>query len=205
MPSILSALLASGACLSFLFPTVTAKVITRSTYINFQDIAVAEAGGMHNVHIEYGGPIDGALSIHFGSCDLPHHSKAHHQLGSTHVGSHPLAKRHAEWSERRPTRFVWLPPTDTPSGGCLHAYLEDELVGRSNPVTMTRRKTKRGTAFADVADAMGPWFDGVQYLTEKEPDEIFVAKAKSSKFGIIGGGMSGLMTSVSTLWTFPPK
>lgn len=44
-------------------------------------------------------------------------------------------------------------------------------------------------------DAEGPWFDGVAYLQEKEPDEVFVAAAKSKTVGILGGGMSGLMTS----------
>lgn len=44
-------------------------------------------------------------------------------------------------------------------------------------------------------EAEGPWFDGVTYLTEKEPDDVFVASAKSRKIGIIGGGMSGLMTA----------
>jgi monoamine oxidase len=48
---------------------------------------------------------------------------------------------------------------------------------------------------ADIMDAMGPWFDGVAYLQEKQPEDIFVASVKSKKFGIIGGGMSGLMTS----------
>ena len=44
-------------------------------------------------------------------------------------------------------------------------------------------------------DAEGPWFDGVVYLKEKEPDEVFVAAAKSKSIGILGGGMSGLMTA----------
>lgn len=44
-------------------------------------------------------------------------------------------------------------------------------------------------------DAEGPWFDGVAYLKEKEPDDTFVASAKSKTIGIIGGGMSGLMTA----------
>ncbi|KAK5132230.1 hypothetical protein LTR08_009290 [Meristemomyces frigidus] len=44
-------------------------------------------------------------------------------------------------------------------------------------------------------DAEGPWFDGVVYLKEKEPDEVFVASAKSKTIGILGGGMSGLMTA----------
>jgi len=48
---------------------------------------------------------------------------------------------------------------------------------------------------ADVADAEGPWFDGVQYLKQKEPDAAFVSQAKSKTIGILGGGMSGLMTA----------
>ncbi|KAF2435491.1 hypothetical protein EJ08DRAFT_340256 [Tothia fuscella] len=196
MLSLFSALLASSTYLPLLFYPVAGNVLPRSKYIVFRGAEVAEAGGMQNVHIEYHGPIDGALSIYYGDCDIDHQSKAHHQLGMTHVGSHELAKRHLDWVDDRPTRFVWLPPTGAPSGACLHAYEGNELVGRSAPVTMMRRKTRRGTAFADIADAMGPWFDGVQYLSEKEPEEVFVAKTKSSKFGIIGGGMSGLMTSL---------
>lgn len=44
-------------------------------------------------------------------------------------------------------------------------------------------------------EAEGPWFDGVAYLNEKEPGDVFVAKAKSQTIGIVGGGMSGLMTA----------
>lgn len=60
---------------------------------------------------------------------------------------------------------------------------------------MTRRKQRRSVAAADIMDAEGPWFDGVAYLQEKEPEESFVAATKSKTFGILGGGMSGLMTA----------
>jgi hypothetical protein len=50
---------------------------------------------------------------------------------------------------------------------------------------------------ANSKDAEGPWFDGVQYLKDKEPDSVFVASAKSKKIGILGGGMSGLMRVLS--------
>jgi len=33
-------------------------------------------------------------------------------------------------------------------------------------------------------------------LKEKEPEDVFVAAAKTKKIGILGGGMSGLMSSV---------
>lgn len=154
---------------------------------------------MHNVKISYAGPIDGPLSIHYGPCNMMKYQDAHHCLGKAHVGNHPLAKRHMEWEFNRPTKFVWLPREDTPDSGCLHAYLDDELVGRSKPITVRRRQERRSVAFADVADAMGPWFDGVEHLQEKEPDEVFVASAKSKTIGILGGGMSGLMSSVSLL------
>jgi hypothetical protein len=78
----------------------------------------------------------------------------------------------------------------------LHAFSQGDLVGTSEPVNIVRRKMRRGKSFADVADPEGPWFDGVEYLRQKEPDEVFVAQAKSKKIGIIGGGMSGLMTAV---------
>jgi hypothetical protein len=50
---------------------------------------------------------------------------------------------------------------------------------------------------ANGKDAEGTWFDGVQYLKDKELDSVFVASAKSKKIGIRGGGMSGLMSAVS--------
>lgn len=41
------------------------------------------------------------------------------------------------------------------------------------------------------------WFNGMAYLEQKEPDESFVAMAKNKSFGILGAGMSALMSSVS--------
>lgn len=43
-------------------------------------------------------------------------------------------------------------------------------------------------------DASGPWFDGVALLENKQPGPINVWKAKNKKVGIVGAGMSGLMT-----------
>ena len=150
---------------------------------------------MHNVHIEYAAPLDGELSLHYGSCNVQSSSDCHHTLGKTYVGNHELAKRHSTHESQRPTKFVWLPPHDAPSIGCLHAFSGETLVGRSSPISMARRKTRRSMAAADIMDSEGPWFDGVAYLQEKEPGEAFVSSAKSKTIGILGGGMSGLMTS----------
>jgi hypothetical protein len=170
--------------------------------IVFQEPGTVEAGGMHNVHLEYKQPIDGRLSIHYGDCNLESLNVSHHSLGETYLGHHPLAKQHLSYKGNRPTRFVWLPPSNVPSGQCLHAFADDVLVGTSKPVTVARRKTRRQTkSFAHVADPEGPWFDGVEYLQQKEPDSIFVAQTKSKRIGIIGGGMSGLMTAVRKLFS----
>lgn len=186
--SVLSAL---ALCTSF----AKSHAVPRSQTIVFNDGLTAEAGGMANVHITYNIPHDGEISIHYGICDAASAADCHHTLGRTHVGNHELARRHAQHREQRPTRFVWLPPADSESGGCLHAFSGTTLIGRSAPVTITRRKQKRWTAAAEIMDSMGPWFDGVTYLQEKEPDDVFVASAKSKTIGIIGGGMSGLMTA----------
>ncbi|USW51833.1 Putative amine oxidase, FAD/NAD(P)-binding domain superfamily [Septoria linicola] len=171
------------------------SAVPRATSLTFEDGIVAQAGGMHNVHVTYNTPLNGELSLHYGSCEAVSSEDCHHTLGRTHVGSHPLAKRHHLHEDHRPNKFVWLPPKDIASGGCLHAFSGGVLVGRSTPVEVQSRKQKRWVAAADIMDAEGPWFDGVAYLQEKEPDEVFVAAAKSKTIGILGGGMSGLMTS----------
>jgi hypothetical protein len=86
------------------------------------------------------------------------------------------------------------------SGGCLHAFLDGELIGKSEELVVSKRRTRRSEkkSFVDVAGVDSNWFDGVAYLQQKQPDEVFVASAKSKSFGILGGGISGLMTSVGT-------
>lgn len=163
--------------------------------VSFRFPDVIEKGGMHNVHVEYHAPHDGELHIVYGACDMQSADDAHHVLGRTHIGDHYLAKRHMKWEDQRPTRFVWLTPEDMVDQGCLHAYSGRDLLGRSGPVSTGRRNDRRWTAASEIMDAMGPWFDGVAYLKEKQPDNVFVAQTKSKTVGILGGGMSGLMTA----------
>lgn len=187
--------LSTSALALFSFLQNGALAVPRNPIISFRFPDVVERGGMHNVHVEYHAPHDGELSIVYGSCDITSAHDAHHVLGTTHVGNHNLAKRHMDWEDRRPTRFVWLTPEDTVSEGCLHAYSGDTLLGRSTPISLGRRNDRRWLAASEIMDAMGPWFDGVEYLKEKEPEEVFVAQTKSKTVGILGGGMSGLMTA----------
>lgn len=64
------------------------------------------------------------------------------------------------------------------------------------------RLKKRSTVEGDVAtlsslnDPYGAWFDGVSYLQSKNNSDSFVAGQKSQKIGIIGAGMSGLMSGL---------
>lgn len=126
--------------------SVAADAIPRSTTISFADDIVAEAGGMHNVQITYNAPLDGELSIHYGPCEVFSSDECDHALGKTHVGAHPLAKRHELHLDQRPTKFVWLPPKDIVSRGCLHAFSGDTLVGRSAAIDVKSRKEKRWLA-----------------------------------------------------------
>ncbi|KAI9736271.1 MAG: hypothetical protein M1834_001157 [Cirrosporium novae-zelandiae] len=165
--------------------------------IQFLGPLSCESNGISNIHIKYLGPLNGDLSIHYGSCEYSESTPdTHHIVGTTVVGDHPLAKRHDTWRDRRPEKFVWIVPDNVQDSGCLHAYSNGRLIGSSEPIAMKKRMARRSTAFADIADAEGPWFDGVQYLKEKEPGSVFVAQAKSKSIGIIGGGMSGLMSSL---------
>lgn len=167
--------------------------------IAFEGPRSVEAGGAHNIHISYLDAVDGELSFHYGSCGAAAAGDCHHAVGKTYVGQHPSAAKHRDVAfDQRPTRFVWLPPTDAPDAGCLHAFSAGRLVGRSQPIQVARKKSRRQSIpIADYVDPEGPWFDGVEYLQAKEPGEAFVCKAKAKTIGIIGGGMSGLMTSVS--------
>jgi hypothetical protein len=142
----------TASALGLLATLVDGGVLSRSITVSFQDSIVAEAGGMHNVHINYNAPLDGELSMHYGDCEAITPEDCDHTLGRTHVGSHPLAARHISHLAQRPTRFVWLPPVDISSGGCLYAFSGDVLVGRSSPVMVTERKQKRWTAVSHDRD-----------------------------------------------------
>ncbi|KAI9150641.1 L-amino-acid oxidase [Paramyrothecium foliicola] len=161
--------------------------------ISFVSPVEVTQGSVHNIVVDYAGDVAGQLAITYGSCnDGPVPSAAEHKIGTTHVGSHPLAERHADWEKRQPTKFVWL-TSSTLKEGCLRAYLDDKLIGQSEKLTVKKRLSRRDRkTFADVADPMGPWFDGVAYLEQKQPDDAFVAASKNKTFGILGGGIAGL-------------
>lgn len=195
-PTVTSLLL----CAHLISPSTSTPLTPRHESLDFKGPLIVEAAGIANIHISYNLPISGQLSLHYGSCDvsLSHPKDSHHhQIGSTAVGDHPFAKRHVDWEDQRPERFVWLVPESAHDGGCLFAYSGEDLVGRSLPVTVMKRQRRRNSiVLGDIGDAEGPWFDGVEYLSAKEPNETFVANAKTKSIGILGAGMSGLMSAL---------
>ncbi|OHW95848.1 l-amino-acid oxidase [Colletotrichum incanum] len=177
-----------------LYQAAVAEPIFRET-VSFKGPFVVERNGIQNIRIEYNGDLNGELSVFYGACDMKAPFEAHHKIGQTHIGSHTAAKRHLEWTGQRPTKFVWLVPEDV-SPGCLHAFVDNQLVGRSTEHVVKSRKMRKRATFAEATDPMGPWFDGVEYLKQKQPDDVFVASVKNKTFGILGAGISGLHTGL---------
>lgn len=145
------------------------------------------SSGLANVHISFSNLIDGVITYSYGRCDNTRHTEAHHTLGQT--------------TNTKESRLVWVLPNGARFDGCISAWdQQGQLVGRSEPQRLSRRKLRRRGANsiemtnATGIDAWGPWFDGVELLRNKEIGAVDVAKAKSKDIAIIGAGMSGLMT-----------
>ncbi|KAJ4288857.1 hypothetical protein N0V88_007187 [Collariella sp. IMI 366227] len=144
-----------------------------------------------NVHLNVDSSVDGPVTVTYGSCTAGSLQDAHHALGQTDA------------NKSNSTRLVWVLPEDTESGGCLSAWdSAGGLVGRSKPQTIQnfqkRRAEKRAASIgmdsSNGIDALGPWFDGVAQLKNKQPGPVDVKAAKSKEIAIVGAGMSGLMS-----------
>ncbi|KAE8151442.1 hypothetical protein BDV25DRAFT_171468 [Aspergillus avenaceus] len=162
-----------------------ASIPYRQTELVKFQVADVTADSLHNVHIQFlDSKFEGELHVVYGDCGISRSSERHHEIGSIFV------KR-----EAHPERFVWSTPSNAPHKNCLHAFSESALVGRSAPIHVAAPLARR-ESIADVADTEGPWFDGIAYMQSKEPGKAVVAQAKEASVAIVGGGMSGLMTSL---------
>lgn len=168
-----------------------------------------------NIHVSYDRVVDGLVDFTYGSCADRRQADSHHAIG-----------RHAAPGAAAAHRLVWVIPEDALAGGCISAWSAGSgaLLGRSEPQELaSRRSRKRGVedlherawlkkrdggddAAAAAAipmtnasgiDAWGPWFDGVELLQSKNLSAVDVGAAKGKKIGIVGAGMSGLMTFLS--------
>ncbi|KAF2870349.1 flavin-containing amine oxidoreductase-domain containing protein [Massariosphaeria phaeospora] len=177
--SMVSSVLLSLACRSLSNP-----VTPRSGVILFKPLSVT-TDSVHNIHVRYGDDsYEGGVHVVYGDCNMSDMQEKHHEVGSIVISR-----------SIRPERFIWIVPEGTAHGGCLHAYSGSAVIGRSAPITVKQNLGKREEISA-VADVNGPWFDGVAYMQAKQNNASFVAMAKSKKIAIVGGGMSGLMTSL---------
>lgn len=143
--------------------------------VHFKPLSSVTSDSLQNVHIEYGSKsFTGELAMVYGDCGLTNKHELHHLVGRTIVT--PSSK---------PRKFVWIIPEDVKTGGCLHAFSGDKLIGRSDRITI-REPLKKRQSIADVADIDGPWFDGVAYMKSKQNSDTFVAAAKNkSKFWML--------------------
>jgi monoamine oxidase len=174
---------ASAAALSFASRVASKPLADHSNIISFKK-SVVTTDSVHNVHIGYGDDaFEGEIRVVYGPCSMESPHQMHHEVGSTTLDR-----------STRPERFVWIVPEDTVGGGCLHAYSGSSLIGRSAPVVVRQNLRKRED-IAAIADASGPWFDGVAYMRSKKNNATFVTQSKGKKIAIVGGGMSGLLTS----------
>lgn len=153
-----------------------------------------------NIHIVFDDVVDSLISVTYGSCTSASESDAHHLVSRGH---HAGAER-----------LVWIIPEDVQSGGCLSAWSgrSGVLLGRSEPqhtgnVQSVKRTVEQRTVQkrssspysipmtnASGINVWGPWFDGVELLKSKNISAVYAEEAKSKHVGIVGAGMSGLMT-----------
>lgn len=152
--------------------------------------------GLSNIHLIRRGPLKDGVVYTYGSCSAFSSHDSHHFVSSTSPG------------DVIPDRLLWRVPEDAPPGGCISAWgLNDgSLYGRSLPLDVQAGLKKRNLAKREInpikmdnssgIDTSGPWFDGVKLLQDKEVPPIVIEELKKKKIGILGAGMSGLMTGL---------
>ncbi|KAF5007855.1 hypothetical protein FDECE_5770 [Fusarium decemcellulare] len=124
-----------------------------------------------NIYVTFEKAAEGALSFTYGLCESESRHEAHHTIAVTESTSI--------------SRLVWVIPTDSHDNGCISAWTsENVLIGR-NSILMTD---------ANGIDTLGPWFDGVEHLTQTGVSAVDAEAAKEKEIAIVGAGMSGLMT-----------
>ncbi|KAI5784296.1 flavin-containing amine oxidoreductase-domain containing protein [Pyronema domesticum] len=133
-----------------------------------------------NIHLS---PRSGEVDVAYGSCD-------------NFTALHHIIKRSVNSSS---SRLVWLIPDDVPLDGCLTAWENGQLVGKSEGLSFLKKRNILPPIPMDNStgiDTRGPWFDGVMHLKDRPISEVDEKTAKKKKIGIVGGGPAGLMTAL---------
>lgn len=153
--------------------------------VSFRVPLKVAAESVHNIHLSFSDAFPhGSFRVVFGECELTTAEGSHHQVAAV-----------ATDKQSAPDRLVWLVPRDIGGSGCLHAFDGARLLGRSEPVTLSQPLLKR-ESLHEVGDSNGLWFDSVRYLNTSKKSSLSSADAKKKSIAIVGGGMSGLMTSL---------
>ncbi|KAG7140609.1 L-amino-acid oxidase like protein [Verticillium longisporum] len=153
--------------------------------IRFHGLDGVSSESVHNIHVTYEDNFPhGNVHIVYGECNPKSTNHYQHEVASL------FTRR-----EAAPDRLVWVVPHDVRQEGCLHAYSEGRLLGRSEPISFSDPLRKRQTLH-ETGDSNGLWFNGVKYLNSTKKASLSTAEAKSKKIAIVGGGMAGLMTSL---------
>ncbi|KXX79855.1 L-amino-acid oxidase [Madurella mycetomatis] len=178
----------AGLALSFLLLSVA---VATSTDLPVKlKTRTAVTSRLANVHLSIERGVGSPITVTYGPCTSSSAQDAHHILGE------------ADGIRNYATRLVWILPEETESGGCLSAWSSaGTLIGRSEPQQLQQRHRRRADRRAERipmdnstgVDILGPWFEGVALLKNKQPSPVDVKAAKSKEVAIVGAGMSGLM------------
>ncbi|KAK3995543.1 putative L-amino-acid oxidase [Cladorrhinum sp. PSN332] len=153
---------------------------------------------LSNIHVTFLEPVGGDVVFTYGACDQQRADDSHHFIATALGGTYD--------------RLIWIIPEDVNSDGCISAWSKPTglLLGRSDEQhfdrenfqrqrsrRLSRRDDNPNSISMDNStgvDVWGPWFDGVELLTNSECSPIDAETAKRKNIAIVGAGMAGLMT-----------
>lgn len=198
-----------GLGVAFAFPAdhATVKLETRT----------ALDTGIANIHVEVVAASTGTVHVSYGGCGALSQKETHHDVakGVQVLVSSRLVWRVPDDSPGGGCLAAWDSGT-----GALVARSAALNIGVKRKRSFRPALGRRGAPAVKMdnssgIDTAGPWFDGVAYLQGRNVSQVDVEEAKSKRMpsfppsvvrafandcvkgiGIIGGGMSGLMTAV---------
>ncbi|KAJ5388544.1 hypothetical protein N7509_011085 [Penicillium cosmopolitanum] len=172
-----------------ILPVTLAAALSGNIEISVNDVT---APNIVNVHLIYHEPDFKKHSFTYGSCDIASPVNSLHRVATIPSGP----------SSGHDSRLVWVVPDNVSPGGCIAAWdMEGARIGQSEPLSLdsilqdsfTKRDRIPMTNESGI-DAEGPWFNGVTLLKSKDFGAVDAKKIKEKSIGILGAGISGLMT-----------
>ncbi|KAL4867887.1 hypothetical protein BDV12DRAFT_209485 [Aspergillus spectabilis] len=173
--------------------TIALLLGSASSRPQYQSIVrVTTSGDVHpgelaNIHLDWLESPPSVIKAVFASCQSP--ETWNQNVGQFDIRGQP------------PQRLAWAVPNDVQADSCIYVYDDSlQVLGKSDPVRLTRRVKKRSVAAMDIPllkdfDPLGAWFDGVAAIKQKTESTGGVSSGpspKESKIAIVGAGISGL-------------